>query len=43
MIPTLAVKQQGQQIWLDNLSRTHLREGVLARLVGPVGHRALSA
>jgi len=33
MNPTLAVKQHGQQIWLDNLSRTHLREGVLARLV----------
>lgn len=33
MNPTLTVKQYGQQIWLDNLSRTHLREGVLARLV----------
>jgi len=33
MNPTLAVKQHGQQIWLDNLSRTHLREGLLARLV----------
>lgn len=30
---TLAVKQHGQQIWLDNLTRTHLREGVLARMV----------
>lgn len=33
MNPTLTVKQHGQQIWLDNLSRTHLREGILARLV----------
>lgn len=33
MNSTLAVKQHGQQIWLDNLTRTHLREGVLARLV----------
>lgn len=33
MNPTFAVKQHGQQIWLDNLSRSHLREGLLARLV----------
>lgn len=33
MNPTLAVKQHGQQIWLDNLTRTHLREGGLARLI----------
>lgn len=33
MNPLLAVKSYGQQIWLDNLSRTLLREGVLERLV----------
>ncbi|HEY0721598.1 MAG TPA: transaldolase [Gammaproteobacteria bacterium] len=33
MNPTLSIKHYGQQIWLDNLSRTHLREGLLARLV----------
>jgi hypothetical protein len=37
MNPTLTVKQHGQQIWLDNLSRTHLREGILARLVDEDG------
>ena len=26
----------GQSIWLDNLSRSHLREGILARLIGLV-------
>jgi len=33
MNPLLELKQQGQQIWLDNLSRTLLREGGLQRLI----------
>lgn len=33
MNPSLSIKRYGQQIWLDNLSRIHLREGVLARMV----------
>lgn len=33
MNPLLQVKAQGQQVWLDNLSRTLLNEGQLARLV----------
>jgi len=28
------IQRLGQSIWLDNLSRTHLREGGLARLIG---------
>jgi transaldolase len=31
--PLLEIKRYGQSIWLDNLSRTLLREGRLARLV----------
>ena len=27
------VKRHDQSIWLDNLTRTHLREGTLGRLV----------
>lgn len=27
------IRKLGQSIWLDNLSRTHLREGTLARLI----------
>ncbi len=33
MNPLLAIKSYGQQIWLDNLSRTLLREGGLKRWV----------
>ena len=33
MNPLLEVRKLGQQIWLDNLSRTLLQEGHLARLV----------
>lgn len=33
MNPLLQVRQLGQQIWLDNLSRTLLQEGHLARFV----------
>ncbi|MHB9118383.1 MAG: transaldolase [Burkholderiales bacterium] len=33
----LAIKSYGQQIWLDNLSRTLLREGGLKRLVAEDG------
>jgi transaldolase len=33
MNPLLAVKRHGQQIWLDNLSRTLLLEGALKRLI----------
>jgi transaldolase len=33
MNPLLAIKQLGQHVWLDNLSRTLLREGELARLI----------
>ena len=28
------LRRLGQSIWLDNLSRSHLREGILARLIG---------
>ena len=37
MNPLLQVKQQGQQIWLDNLSRTLLRDGHLKRLIDEDG------
>ena len=37
MNPLLQVRQHGQQIWLDNLSRTLLEEGHLARLVADDG------
>ncbi|MCK2126428.1 transaldolase [Thauera aromatica] len=33
MNPLLQVRQHGQQIWLDNLSRTLLNDGHLARLI----------
>ena len=33
MNPLLQVRDQGQQIWLDNLSRTLLNEGHLARMI----------
>lgn len=33
MNPLVQVRQLGQQIWLDNLSRTLLNEGHLARLI----------
>lgn len=33
MNPLLQVRAQGQQIWLDNLSRTLLNDGHLARLI----------
>jgi transaldolase len=33
MNPLLALHQLGQRIWLDNLSRTLLRDGILQRLV----------
>ena len=33
----LAIKQYGQQIWLDNLSRTLLLEGGLKRLIDEDG------
>jgi transaldolase len=35
--PLIALHALGQRIWLDNLSRTLLREGALARLVGEDG------
>lgn len=35
--PLLALKALGQHIWLDNLSRTLLREGELLRLIGEDG------
>ena len=37
MNPLLQVSQHGQQIWLDNLSRTLLREGHLARFIAEDG------
>ena len=37
MNPLLQVKAQGQQVWLDNLSRTLLNEGHLARMVADDG------
>lgn len=37
MNPLLQVRQHGQQIWLDNLSRTLLNDGHLARLVADDG------
>lgn len=33
MNPLLQVRQQGQQVWLDNLSRTLLNDGHLARFI----------
>jgi transaldolase len=33
MNPLLALHQLGQRVWLDNLSRTLLRDGILQRLV----------
>lgn len=33
MSALIELKRLGQSIWLDNLSRTHLREGVLARFI----------
>lgn len=35
--PLLNIRELGQQIWLDNLSRTLLREGHLARLIAEDG------
>jgi transaldolase len=35
--PLLALKALGQHVWLDNLSRTLLREGELLRLIGEDG------
>ncbi|WP_265942452.1 transaldolase [Dechloromonas sp. A34] len=35
--PLLALKALGQHVWLDNLSRTLLREGKLLRLIGEDG------
>jgi len=37
MNPLLQVRQHGQQIWLDNLSRTLLEEGHLARFIADDG------
>ncbi len=37
MNPLLQVSQHGQQIWLDNLSRTLLKEGHLARFLAEDG------
>ena len=37
MNPLLQVRQHGQQIWLDNLSRTLLNDGHLARVVADDG------
>jgi len=37
MNPLLQVRAQGQQIWLDNLSRTLLNEGQLARMIDADG------
>ncbi|KAI5913827.1 transaldolase [Thauera sp. 2A1] len=37
MNPLLQVRQHGQQIWLDNLSRTLLNEGHLARFISEDG------
>ncbi len=33
MSKLLTLRRLGQSIWLDNLSRNHLREGILARLI----------
>jgi transaldolase len=35
--PLIAVKALGQHLWLDNLSRTHLAEGILGRLIADDG------
>jgi transaldolase len=37
MNPLLQVRAQGQQIWLDNLSRTLLNDGHLARMIAEDG------
>lgn len=37
MNPLIAARHLGQQIWLDNLSRTLLRDGHLARLIADDG------
>ena len=37
MNPLLQVRQHGQQVWLDNLSRTLLNDGHLARLIAEDG------
>lgn len=37
MNPLLEVRKRGQQIWLDNLSRTLLNDGELARLIADDG------
>ncbi len=37
MNPVLQVREQGQQIWLDNLSRTLLNDGHLARYIADDG------
>ncbi|MCK0508981.1 transaldolase [Aromatoleum anaerobium] len=37
MNPLLRVRAEGQQVWLDNLSRTLLNEGHLARLIAADG------
>lgn len=37
MNPLLQVKAQGQQVWLDNLSRTLLNDGHLARMIADDG------
>ena len=37
MNPLLQIKQSGQSIWLDNLSRTLIREGGLQRLIDQDG------
>ncbi|HRP74381.1 MAG TPA: transaldolase [Rhodocyclaceae bacterium] len=37
MNPLLQIRAQGQQIWLDNLSRTLLNDGHLARLIAEDG------
>ena len=37
MNPLLKVRDQGQQIWLDNLSRTLLNDGHLARMIDEDG------
>ncbi|MBN8442685.1 MAG: transaldolase [Thauera sp.] len=37
MNPLLQVRQHGQQIWLDNLSRTLLNDGELARFIADDG------
>ncbi|MCC4116874.1 transaldolase [Aromatoleum toluclasticum] len=37
MNPLLQVRAQGQQVWLDNLSRTLLNEGQLAKMIAEDG------